>query len=179
MVDGAAPGESGRFCEAVNDDKAGDALSTSRLAMPSWMAFLRESESVLRLVAAAAGTEAWGEFVMLFDVKSRLTVARPERGCRSSCIISGDDERKVCDASNTLITAAFSSLSRRACLVTCLVTWTRYCQNPVAGSTHTGSRPTPCPSFRPRGRAHHSVLFEKQGCHFIHVYMRPKPRVAP
>lgn len=91
------PGERERFCEAVNDDEAGEALSASRLATPSWIAFLRESESVLRLVAAEGRVEAGGVSVVLFEEKSRFTVASPERGCRSSCIISGDDERNVQD----------------------------------------------------------------------------------
>jgi len=88
---GIAPGESERFCDAVCDDEEREALSVSRLATPSWMAFLRASESALRL--GAGGTEAGGVSVILFEEKSRLTVARPERGCRSRCIISSDDER--------------------------------------------------------------------------------------
>lgn len=65
----------------------GEAFSASRLATPSWMAFLRESESVLRLVGAGAGTKTGEVLVVWFDEKSRLTVVKPERGCRSSCIV--------------------------------------------------------------------------------------------
>jgi hypothetical protein len=59
------------------------------------MAFLRVSESVLRLVAATGSREAGGICVVLFDEKSRLTVARPERGCRSSCIVASNDKSDV------------------------------------------------------------------------------------
>lgn len=93
---GTAPGERERFCEAVNDDEARGALSASRLATPSWMAFLRVSESVLRLGAVGGpGVGAGGVSDMLFEEKSRFMVARPERGCRSGCITSSDDERNV------------------------------------------------------------------------------------
>ena len=93
------PGERERFWE-VNDNEARGALSASRLATPSWMAFLRVSESALRLEAIGCpGAGAGGVSVMLFKEKSRLMVARPERGCRSRCsIISSDDERTVQDA---------------------------------------------------------------------------------
>jgi len=83
---GAAPGERERFCETVGDGEVREAFSASRLATPSWIAFLRESESVLRLLGAE-GTKAGEDLVVSFDEKSRLTVARPERGCRSSCIV--------------------------------------------------------------------------------------------
>lgn len=73
----------------VGDGEGREAFSTSRLATPSWIAFLRESESVLRLVGAAAGTKAGEVPVVWFDEKSRLTVVKPERGCR--CIVVSTD----------------------------------------------------------------------------------------
>lgn len=88
---GTAPGERERFCDEAR------ALSDSRLAIPSWMAFLRVSESALRL-GAVGGPGAGAGGVSVFEEKSRLMVARPERGCRSCCIISSDDERNVQDA---------------------------------------------------------------------------------
>ena len=96
---GTTSGERERFCEAVNCDELREVDPASRLATPSWIAFLRVSENVLRLVAVAVavGAEAGHGMasVVLFDEKSRLSVARPERGCRLSCIITRDDERNV------------------------------------------------------------------------------------
>jgi hypothetical protein len=63
------------------------------------MAFLRVSESALRLEAVGGpGAGAGGVSVVLFEEKSRLMVERPERGCRSCCITSSDNERNVQDA---------------------------------------------------------------------------------
>jgi len=93
---GAASGVRERFCEPGANDEAREAFSASRLATPSWIAFRRESESALRLVATGvtAGAGAKDVPAESFDEKSRLTVARPERGCRSTCIIA-DDKRNV------------------------------------------------------------------------------------
>ena len=78
----------------MGDGEVREASPASRLATPSWIAFLRESESVLRLVGAGAGTKAEEVLGEWFDEKSRLTVVKPERGCRSSCIVVSNDNSK-------------------------------------------------------------------------------------
>lgn len=111
---GTAPGERDRFCEAVDDNEARGALSASRLATPSWMAFLRVSESALRLEAVGGpGTGAGGVSVVLFEEKSRLMVERPERGCRSRSITSSEDERNVQDTAT--VTHSIHHLGECAC----------------------------------------------------------------
>ena len=58
-------------------------------------------KGALRL--GAVGAEAGGVSVVLLEEKSRLMVVRPERGCRSGCITSGDDERNVQDTATVTI----------------------------------------------------------------------------
>jgi hypothetical protein len=117
------------------------------------MAFLRVSESALRLGAVGGpGAGAGGASVVLFEEKSRLMVARPERGCRSRCITSSDDERNVQDAATVThyLSECPSGWSRGRAIVQ------------LTGEPKLSDYLRPCPSsVRPRGRVRRPVLSER------------------